>query len=377
MVTRFVVDFGDGLIRVTSEVPDHSGRVLFVAKGECEGSLTVIAEAVKQAHFLACSPVTDHASLVETEPYVYVLCDPTRTESEVFYVGKGVNKRHLQHARAVARLARTPRTSKEKKIAELLRQHSRDSLSRIVFMSPSVEAELQHAVAHAVEYYLITSIYGTFQLTNETSGNDTHGGFRWLALPLTARSSRGCLDKWNSALDEFVISPVGLSQVMREQLLLEEAIYAWSGLHSQLKKSGLPLDFSHFALAHRKPDVGGWVVFGSSPVAAHLKLSAKTPGVVVNLRRSPKVQSVDCYKEKIDKIMGEESIRNPRDPYVKICRVSSRVDAIFPIHDIHSSPHKEPSQELCAAGLPIRNLSLYVVLKWLSEKLDVHEVRGL
>jgi hypothetical protein len=206
--------------------------------------IQVVQQAHDDPHFFAAAAPVPHVN--DTYVYLYFTgCNPHW--GNVFYIGKGTRvvqgtPRHDQHIEGTLdkNAYGLPLTRKETMILNemprvqaanggpLITDYSGyrtarpaliaagNELNRIAFVFNHGDTT---ARAFCTEYHLISSLYGAFSVSNDTSGNSLSRGLRIISRPKAFNASHPRHAAWWSmACNEFINTPNGVSAASKALL---------------------------------------------------------------------------------------------------------------------------------------------------------------
>jgi hypothetical protein len=149
----------------------------------------------------------DWETLVESgEFYTYEYKDK---HLQTFYVGKGTRNRDREHIRDTQRkiqrnIPANNFSNKEQKIATEIKLHRESDLVKKVC---SFEHDYAELCAFVAERFLINTIYGGFNLKNDTLGNAKKDpGFNWISKPLSSFSNVDKESVWEEVVKSAAVN---------------------------------------------------------------------------------------------------------------------------------------------------------------------------
>ncbi len=318
---------------------------------------------------------------------------------ECFYIGKGVGTRWTQHvsARAGDRID-GPTTEKESHIdAWITAQQSsspvplrkvdlvRRAENRLVRIIDCWSGENSKACAFAAEYALIRGVYGAYQLTNLTGGNNRFQEVRLLAREAGLDPAQTAhAHAWAQAVSVFAQNPDEeiLNTRIRPLMLLLANAPLLASLDARLREIGLTAAIlqgfpavddsnvpAHFSVEGASDPCLTYVPQDSRPIRIQLKLSRSNAATFINIRprdytaleRERFLQfmaEVSPNGQRLTQHYGGDSpIRNPGNPYFKPFATDGRgtADMLFPLREtddpVQISPNWAPdAQPLSLTG---------------------------
>ncbi len=225
--------------------------------------------------------------------YVYVLLDLSLTEPEVFYVGKGKNKRLEDHEAEANRSIDFENHPKLKRIRELKEREAASNPKVTLFQARIIGRYQSDEEAKAVEATLIKFVYGRSQLTNKVHG--THH-----------MMIRDC-NHWDSI--EGIDLPQRLDRYLRDgqytahqrqQIIQNNILEKLYLLKEAVEESDLPVQVSDPDLSRAQdPLLRITWQGGDVRLALKVQLTGKTVTVMV-LPNSREPHDIDVFRQRLE-----------------------------------------------------------------------------
>lgn len=272
----------------------------------------------------------------------YYVYEYRRSDGATFYVGKGTGPRsqkHIQDAKDANR--RCMRLSRKLQLIHDELAGGNEVPVRLIASFTGQHAEL---CSFAVERCLIVSVYGIFELSNETSGNTGFQDFYWLSQPKAALGSQDKQMVWRdiarSALQNRRNFPTSTARLA--WLDLENHLGGVGNLFAPFVDGGI---LAFLGVGQRGQDICGEWQGIQLPVRIQMKFSHKAKRVRFNLRpRVPQFGGAPIPDEAgrfKDFICQRFAGRYPDD--TQIVKIRDALDCFFKPFAFDAEGRRDPS----------------------------------
>ncbi len=328
-------------------IPATAADIIFLGRSEDEGKIQACVDAVCQiaqqiaenGKFLTVPPATSSATTTPGEYYVYAYTRAPEAAlarwTDCFYIGKGRNKRWIDHIKQRADNAAKgipPKGDKETAIqswinrlpefsSKELAKKAAGSFVRKVGAWRGGYAEIQ---SYVVEYFLIAHHLGPHAISNGTGGYMENDKVYALARPAIFDQDNAIHKAyWEGTVDEFCKFPQTKNNrsLWKPALLLLHAEKMIDQLDAQLASVDItPHDMHNngrlspemMLRPHCQVDGSGdatinYSMPSQSPYRLQLKLSATTNEVRINMRpQQPGAAASQEFQDYIDNLAMDE-----------------------------------------------------------------------